>query len=547
MILHNSSRISAGLMAGVIAIATIIMPAQTTFATNLPPSEIDDDGKKVTLCHRTDSVTNPYVKNTISKNAALNRAENDINGQVGVFPDTPWGDIIPAFDYIEKGVPKTFPGLNLTTGGLAILNNNCDIPKPPQPTKVTAVNGTFADECGPTFNLLFTPATTAGVTYTQTRDGDTLTVTAAAQVGYTLSNPDWTQSQTDILVPCEPTVIEIALPGVPANDPCDSGNAVYDEIPDGNYTYIRNQDGSITFTAAAGYIFANNETTATLPAPNETNTTPCHTPKPCTVSNQTFVTPWTFDEDEYPFAGAWPEDQTPATATFTEDGIRLSTPATESYTMGFIDAGNTHIKDIDAMSYRTMRESSSTGYAQTLPAYILMVDIDGNVSTNDSTYFFYEPYYNGAVVEDVWQDWNLLGSAKWYVSGTGQALKTWTELVNLYPNATVIAFGFNQGLSNEGANTLINQMVFDCATIAFVAGKGGEPQPTPTPAPTPTEIPTTPHVSVSQPAAMVAPTLVTELPTTGTRENISLLIIGVAMAALTYGAVYFAGSRRQYE
>lgn len=42
-------------------------------------------------------------------------------------------------------------------------------------------------------------------------------------------------------------------------------------------------------------------------------------------------------------------------------------------------------------------------------------------------------------------------------------------------------------------------------------------------------------------------TLPAELPHTGPRENIALLIIGGVMAALTYGAVYFAQGKRQYE
>src|SRR6478609_3686965 len=38
------------------------------------------------------------------------------------------GDIIPAFDYLENGQTKHFPGQNLGNGGQAILDNGCKVP-----------------------------------------------------------------------------------------------------------------------------------------------------------------------------------------------------------------------------------------------------------------------------------------------------------------------------------------------------------------------------------------------------------------------------------
>ena len=245
-----------------------------------------------------------------------------------------------------------------------------------------------------------------------------------------------------------------------------------------------------------------------------------------------------YDEETYPFAGAWPEEGVPATATFVADGLYLTTPEIESYTYGLIDAGNTYLTDIDAMSYKTKRASTSTGYAQTLPAYILYVDVDGNPLTDNSTYFFYEPYYNGTVVEDDWQTWNLTGSAKWYVSGTGQALKTWDQLVAMYPDAKAIAYGYNQGTDNQGAITTIALMEFDCAVTAFTAGRGTNPPVIP-------DTPVTPVV----PVVPATPVLPAELPHTGPAQDGSakglLLAIGAAIA--TYGAVYFAQPKRRYE
>lgn len=60
-------------------------------------------GDKVTICHATDSATNPYVKETISVAAAYNsHILKEHTGPVwsAELPvDTRWGDIVPSFKY----------------------------------------------------------------------------------------------------------------------------------------------------------------------------------------------------------------------------------------------------------------------------------------------------------------------------------------------------------------------------------------------------------------------------------------------------------------
>src|SRR4051812_16554988 len=84
---------------------------------------------KVTLCHRTDSYTNPYVSETVDVASVKFRGHDDHNGPV-FYPSIPkhtkWGDIIPAFDF---GGSNVYPGQNLTPEGLAILHNGCMVPQ----------------------------------------------------------------------------------------------------------------------------------------------------------------------------------------------------------------------------------------------------------------------------------------------------------------------------------------------------------------------------------------------------------------------------------
>lgn len=426
----------------------------------------------------------------------------------------------------------------------------------PTPISVTAVDGTFADVCGTTFNAFFIAPTTAGVTYHPVVTGNTITVTATANAGYTLSNPNWVQTYTDQLIACVVPPSEIATPSVTVNPICGIGTDTLSyaaETDDYTSSVAWNQlhtQATITFTIKNGVnkVFTETYTKTVTVVVNENNTAECpREAQPCTVHNNLFTKEWTYDGTTMPESGADSESGSalPGTYEFVNNafftGIHLTTPAVESYVDGLIDAGDTNIQDVDAMSYTTYRSTSSTGYAGTLPAYILQIDKDGNPATSDDlAYLFYEPYNNGPVVAGIWQSWDALdsGNAKWWMSGTGQTLQTWDYFTTAFPHATVLGYGFNQGTYNAGADTYIKSMTFDCATTTFSApGKGGLPEVVPTP--TPVAVPT-PTVPAGKGAVMP-----TELPETGTGSN--ALLIGLAAAAVAYGAVYFAQPKRRYE
>ena len=130
---------------GVLAVAAI---ASATWVASVPAASSAPGLPKVTICHRTNSVTNPYVQITVDEDAVDGNTLND-NGQGDhtthagpVFdatnpPPPPhngdqWGDIIPPFD--ENGDPRPVgtPTLNWPAGQ-DIFENGC---KPTVPVEV---------------------------------------------------------------------------------------------------------------------------------------------------------------------------------------------------------------------------------------------------------------------------------------------------------------------------------------------------------------------------------------------------------------------------
>lgn len=101
-------------------------------------------GHKVTICHATNSDTNPYVviDVDIASSGYVKAGHSDHTGPIwyaGAKDEkVKWGDIIPAYDY----APTTFhyPGLNWTDEGQAIWENDCQIPtETGAPTQSAAV------------------------------------------------------------------------------------------------------------------------------------------------------------------------------------------------------------------------------------------------------------------------------------------------------------------------------------------------------------------------------------------------------------------------
>src|SRR6187431_1529411 len=154
-----------------LAATALFVPTTTSLAA--------DTKTEITICHATGANNNPYVVNSPAINSSgafageLAGGHNSHTGPLwfdGI--QVAWGDIIPPYEYAPANF--TYAGLNWTTAGQAIYNNDCNIPQAtatptpaPTPTPTEAPTATPAPtgsvEPTQTVNPTATPAPTGGV------------------------------------------------------------------------------------------------------------------------------------------------------------------------------------------------------------------------------------------------------------------------------------------------------------------------------------------------------------------------------------------------
>jgi len=137
---------------------------------------------KITLCHRTDSYTNPYVAESVDVASALFEGHDGHNGPVffaAIPKGTKWGDIIPAFDF---GPGEQYAGKNLTDGA-AILANDCNLPGTTTTTTTQPEETTTSTEPEETTTSTEPEETTTSTTTSVTDVGGTTTGANTVPVG----------------------------------------------------------------------------------------------------------------------------------------------------------------------------------------------------------------------------------------------------------------------------------------------------------------------------------------------------------------------------
>jgi hypothetical protein len=135
---------------------------------------------KVTLCHATDSYTNPYVRITVDVASVIkNHGHGDHDGPV-FYPRIPkhtkWGDIIPPFDF---GAAGSYSGKNWSPAGRAIFDDGCELPPSPNTTTTIEVGSSTTATTAPPTSTTQATATTEPSTTTTSPAGTTTTVADA--------------------------------------------------------------------------------------------------------------------------------------------------------------------------------------------------------------------------------------------------------------------------------------------------------------------------------------------------------------------------------
>lgn len=130
----SAGKASIFVLAAVFAVSAFLLGKSLTsvFAT-----ATNEDN--ITLCHRTDSVSNPYDTDTVDTNSTDAHGHGDHTGSVATSEavaqaikdsHNKWGDIVPPYDYdFFKGQTHYvghFAGLNWNTDGQAMWNNDCN-------------------------------------------------------------------------------------------------------------------------------------------------------------------------------------------------------------------------------------------------------------------------------------------------------------------------------------------------------------------------------------------------------------------------------------
>ncbi len=196
-----------GLLGGPLIAGWMLLPTATA-----APAE------KVQICHATNSVSNPYIVNSVNTSSVDEEGNKFLNGHGDhtgpVFdpadPPASWGDIIPPITNPDTGT--TFPGLNWPAGE-AIWTNGCQVPTmspsptmtSPSPTETSPTpteTSPTPTETSPTPN-----ETSPTPTETSPSPGSTVTVTAtvtATQV-IVVPGPGVTTTVTATPTPTETT------------------------------------------------------------------------------------------------------------------------------------------------------------------------------------------------------------------------------------------------------------------------------------------------------------------------------------------------------
>ena len=165
-----------------------------------------------------------------------------------------------------------------------------------------------------------------------------------------------------------------------------------------------------------------------------------------------------------------------ATSPYPDGALQLTTDATNTAKAQYLHEAEVALTDVDELSYHTKQNA---GPVHAAASYQLVVDLNGVENTGGFTTLVYEPYWNGAVLANTWQEWDVDAGQFWssqsftdgscaVVAGAGgPPLYTLESLQTLCPEADVLAFGVNVGSFNPGYDVEVDGVNFDGTLYDF--------------------------------------------------------------------------------
>lgn len=135
----------------------------------------------------------------------------------------------------------------------------------------------------------------------------------------------------------------------------------------------------------------------------------------------------------------------PDTPPMNSGSVQISVSGTQRRNLATYQFSGTPLADITALRFSTYNPSIGNGGSATRSAY-LQFNVDFNGTDTWQRRLVFLPSRNGAVIQDLWQEWDAIqgGSALWQYSGatwpgggSGSTPKTWAQILAQYPGVRI--------------------------------------------------------------------------------------------------------------
>ena len=158
--------------------------------------------------------------------------------------------------------------------------------------------------------------------------------------------------------------------------------------------------------------------------------------------------------------------------------LELTTDATTAAKAQYMHTASTPLSSVTELSYQTRQISGPPEAAASYQLPVCLGGVQGTTCLGFTT-LVYEPYWNGAVLPNTWQIWDVDSGLFWssgsYSNGTcvvtgapgGPPTYTLSGLQTACPNAVVVGYGVNVGTYNPNYDVYTDLFDFNGTIYDF--------------------------------------------------------------------------------